>query len=92
MIAPGTATSTARTTLSDAMTRSDSGVEAAATGSEVGDLFEYHIDQPITVPRDRSALIPILQTRMEGERVSIYNEGNRRDRAMGECCSRTHHR
>jgi hypothetical protein len=69
--------------LSDAMTRPDSGVETAATGSEVGDLFEYRIDQPVTVPRDRSALIPILQTRMEGERVSIYNEGNRRDRAMG---------
>ena len=71
------------TNLSDAITSSDSGVETAATGSEVGDLFEYRIDQPVTVPRDRSALIPILQTRMEGERVSIYNEGNRRDRAMG---------
>lgn len=69
--------------LSDAMTRPDSGVETAATGSEVGDLFEYKIDQPVTVLRDRSALIPILQTRMEGERISIYNEGNRRDRAMG---------
>ena len=71
------------TSLSDAITRPDSGVEAAATGSEVGDLFEYKIDQPVTVPRDRSALIPILQTRMEGERVSIFNEGTRRDRAMG---------
>ena len=71
------------TKLSDAITRPDSGVETAATGSEVGDLFEYRIEQPVTVPRDRSALIPILQTRMEGERVSIYNEGNRRDRAMG---------
>src|SRR5204863_5923451 len=71
------------TTLSDAMTRPDSGIETAATGAEVGDLFEYKIDQPVTVSRDRSALIPILQTRMEGERVSIYNEGNRRDRAMG---------
>jgi len=71
------------TTLSDAITRPDSGVEAAATGSEVGDLFEYRIDQPVTVPRDRSALIPILQTRMDGERVSIYNEANRRDRPMG---------
>jgi hypothetical protein len=69
--------------LSDAMTRPDSGVEAAATGSEVGDLFEYRIDQPVTVLRDRSALIPILQTRMDGERVSIYNEGARRDRPMG---------
>jgi hypothetical protein len=71
------------TSLSEAITRPDSGVEAAATGAEVGDLFEYKIDQPVTVPRDRSALIPILQTRMEGERVSIYNEGSRRDRAMG---------
>jgi hypothetical protein len=73
----------AGTNLSDAITRPDSGVETAATGSEVGDLFEYRIEQPVTVPRDRSALIPILQTKMEGERVSIYNEGNRRDRAMG---------
>lgn len=71
------------TNLSDAITRPDSGVETAATGAEVGDLFEYRIEQPVTVPRNRSALIPILQTRMEGERVSIYNEGNRRDRAMG---------
>src|ERR1041385_4256644 len=71
------------TSLSDAITRPDSGVETAASGAEVGDLFEYKIDQPVTVPRDRSALIPILQTRMEGERVSIYNEGNRSDRAMG---------
>ena len=75
--------SIAGTSLSDAMTRPDSGVEAAATGAEVGDLFEYRIDQPVTVLRDRSALIPILQTRMDGERVSIYNEGARRDRPMG---------
>jgi hypothetical protein len=79
----GVNTSSSRVSLSDAITRPDSGVEAAATGSEVGDLFEYRIDQPVTVLRDRSALIPILQTRMEGERISIYNEGNRRDRPMG---------
>jgi hypothetical protein len=69
--------------ISDAITQPESGVETAATGSEVGDLFEYRIDQPVTVPRDRSALIPILQTRMEGERVSIYNESARQDRPMG---------
>src|SRR6185312_1901734 len=69
--------------IGDAITGPDSGVEAAATGGEVGDLFEYKIDQPVTVPHDRSALIPILQTRMDGERVSIYNEATRRDRPMG---------
>jgi hypothetical protein len=38
------------------------------------------IDQPVTVNRDRSALIPIIQTHMQGERVAIYNEGVRQDR------------
>ncbi len=70
------------TTLSDAITGGDSGVEAAAKGNELGDLFEYSVEQPVTVNRNRSALIPILQTRMEGERVSIYNEAARKDRPM----------
>ncbi|HEV2879811.1 MAG TPA: hypothetical protein VGX24_00780 [Pyrinomonadaceae bacterium] len=67
--------------LGEAITTGTS-VEAAAEGSEVGDLFEYQIGQPVTVKRDRSALIPILQTRMEGARVSIFNEAARRDRPM----------
>lgn len=71
-----------RTTLSDAMTAEESGIKTAATGKESGDLFEYHIDMPVTVARDRSALIPILQTRMEGERVSIYTEAAQKDRPM----------
>ncbi len=70
------------TTLSDAITSEDSGIKTAATGNETGDLFEYCIDHPVTVARDRSALIPILQTRMEGERVSIYSEAARKDRPM----------
>ena len=61
-----------RESLSNLVSRHESGVEEKTTASEVGDLFQYHIDQSVTVPRDRSALIPILQTRMEGERVSIY--------------------
>ncbi|HAF12834.1 MAG TPA: hypothetical protein DCK99_03860 [Blastocatellia bacterium] len=71
-----------RETLSNLISRRESGVEAETTSSEVGDLFEYRIDQPVTVPRDRSALIPILQTRMEGERVSIFNENSQAHRPM----------
>ena len=70
------------TTLSDAIIGEASGVTAAAAGNQTGDLFEYRIDQPVTVLRNRSALIPILQTRMEGERVSIYREAARADRPM----------
>ena len=75
-------TSGPETTLSDAITAEDSSIKTAATGNEVGDLFEYHVDHPVTVRRDRSALIPILQTRMEGERVSIYRESEHKDRPM----------
>src|SRR5262249_9839757 len=74
--------STPSTGISNAITSGESGVEAAASGSEVGELFEYHVEQAVTVRRDRSALIPILQTRMEGERVSVYNEVARKDRPM----------
>jgi hypothetical protein len=70
------------TSISSAITSGESGVEAAASGSEVGELFEYRVEQPVTVRRDRSALIPILQTKMEGERVSVYNEATRKDRPM----------
>lgn len=71
------------TTLSDALVNEQGGVKTAATGSELGDLFEYRIDNPVTVARNRSALIPIVQTRMDGERISIYNEAARPDRPMG---------
>jgi Carboxypeptidase regulatory-like domain len=67
------ATRVPRISLSNVITGGQSGVDAETTASEIGDLFEYRIDQPVTVPRDRSALIPILQTRMEGERVSIFS-------------------
>jgi hypothetical protein len=71
-----------RAPISQIMTGGQSGVEAQTSASEVGDLFEYRIEQPVTVPRDRSALIPILQTRMEGERVSIFNEQSPSNRPM----------
>ncbi len=71
------------TSLSDALKMEASGVKTAATGNELGDLFEYRIDDSVTVERNRSALIPIVQTQMAGERVSVYNEAARADRPMG---------
>ncbi|MDX6303553.1 MAG: hypothetical protein QOI77_522, partial [Blastocatellia bacterium] len=70
-------------TMAQVITEGDSGVQTEANGAEVGDLFEYRIEQPVTVPRDRSALIPILQTRMEGERVSIFDESAHGGRPLG---------
>jgi hypothetical protein len=82
LMQPGVVRRPPEETLAQAITGGDSGVEAAAAGEEVGDLFEYQIAQPVTVRRDRSALIPILQTRMEGSRVSVFNEATRRNRPL----------
>ena len=68
------------TSMSEILTRGRSGVTTAAKGEDLGDLFEYRIERPVTVLRDRSALIPIVQTTMDGERVAIYNEAVRKDR------------
>jgi len=70
------------TSVSDALVNQQGGIQTAATGSELGDLFEYKISDPVTVTRNRSALIPIVQTKMDGERVSIYNHSAREDRPM----------
>jgi hypothetical protein len=49
----------------------------AAAGS-VGELFQYAIEQPVTVSRQKSAMIPIVNTPVEAEKVSIYNESVQR--------------
>lgn len=51
-----------------------SGVNAMATAGAVGELFQYAIDQPVTVPRQKSAMLPIVNEAVEAEKVSIYNE------------------
>jgi hypothetical protein len=42
--------------------------------AEKGELFEYKISGPVTVPRNSSALIPVVQEFIEGERLSLYSE------------------
>ena len=87
LIASGAAKSAVSTeevdaSVSEAMTSGHSGVEADTEAGEVGDLFEYQIAHPVTVRRDHSALIPIVQTRMEGTRVSVFRESEGRSRPM----------
>jgi hypothetical protein len=49
------------------------GVTSAATATELGDFFEYVIQHPVTLPRQKSAMLPIVNKAVEGDRVSIYN-------------------
>src|SRR5262249_42070666 len=49
-------------------------VASAATASKLGDFFQYAIDRPVTLPRQKSAMLPIVAKDIEADRVSIYNE------------------
>ncbi len=50
------------------------GVTSSATGSETGELFAYAIQSPVTLARQQSALLPIVNEGVKGQKVSIYNE------------------
>ncbi len=49
------------------------GIASIATAEEVGDYYQYILDQKITLPRQKSAMLPILNQHVEGNKVSIYN-------------------
>ena len=50
------------------------GVTAAARGGQVGELFQYVIDKAVSLSRQQSAMLPILNQQVTGERYSLYNE------------------
>jgi hypothetical protein len=46
---------------------------AAASGQELGDLFEYKLKDRVTLKKNQSALVPIAQTEIEAEKVSLWS-------------------
>ena len=50
------------------------GVTSAANAMNLGDYFAYEIDHAISLGRQKSAMLPIVNRNVEASRVSIYNE------------------
>ncbi len=50
-----------------------SGVESAAQGEAVGELFRYQIDTPVALKRQQSAMLPIVNESVKAEKISLYN-------------------
>jgi hypothetical protein len=48
-------------------------VTVAATAAQLGELFQYTVAAPVSLARQKSAMLPILNDAVEAERVSIYN-------------------
>ncbi len=46
---------------------------ATAQTRELGDLFEYKLPDRVSIRKNQSALVPILQSRIDAEKVSVWN-------------------
>ncbi len=49
-------------------------VQSVASAAKVGELFQYTVGN-VSLPRQRSAMIPIITDEVEIEKLSIYNPG-----------------
>lgn len=47
---------------------------SGAQAGDVGELFQYAIENPVDLPRRQSAMLPIINESVQGEKVSIYNQ------------------
>ncbi len=63
--------------ISDAMLGS-----GVASGGTVGEQFHYTLDEPVSVPRRRSAMLPIITEATGARRVSIYNASDNASHPM----------
>lgn len=47
-------------------------VEVAAESQDLGDYFEYNLKQSVTIGKNQSALVPILQSHIEADKVTLW--------------------
>jgi hypothetical protein len=52
---------------------------AEAEGKGFGDFFEYSVKQAVTINKNQSALVPILNARVEAEKVTLWTAGSSDD-------------
>ena len=66
------ATSMVQTSTAEVTSRAE-GQGTEAEGKSAGDYFEYKIKQKITIGKNQSALVPILQGHIDAEKVTLWN-------------------
>ena len=50
-------------------------LQTAAQAGDVGEMFQYKIATPVTVTRQKSAMLPIVNESVSADKISIYNPG-----------------
>lgn len=54
------------------------GVVSVASAESAGELFEYAISEPVSIARQKSAMLPIVNQEVSAQKVSIYNPATHR--------------
>jgi hypothetical protein len=73
---------TARSSTLDAVEEARLGQQIDAAAAALGDLFEYRITAPVTIRKNQSALVPILSSDVQAEKVSLWNASSGATRAL----------
>ena len=66
------------------------GTDAMAQGAVSGELFQYALKTPVSIQRQKSAMLPIVTEKVEGAKLSVYNQ-NVPGQAPVECVSPQKH-
>jgi hypothetical protein len=58
------------------------GVATQASARDLGDLFEYHLKEHVTIRKNESALVPIVSSELGVEKVSLWREHDNESRPL----------
>jgi hypothetical protein len=70
---PPAAAETIAGSFADDLSAMRQSVRSVAEGVDVGELFQYPIATPVSIGRQRSAMLPIVGQEIEARKVSIFN-------------------
>jgi hypothetical protein len=56
--------------------------QSQAHGGDIGEVFQYQLKAPVSIARQRSAMLPILGSNIDGRRVSIFNRADSAEHPM----------
>jgi hypothetical protein len=48
-------------------------IEPGASGQDLGDLFEYNLKEKVTILKNHSALVPIINAKVKAEKVTLWS-------------------
>jgi hypothetical protein len=48
---------------------------ALSNGSDSGDFFSYTMPTPVSIPRRQSAMLPFVEAKISGEKLSVFSSG-----------------